>query len=162
MIDHVREALEELMAVKALKKQAERLRREGMARNAETLDGEYERRKPLAWAAAKAALAAPTAEPTTSYVQPVPDKCDRITWRGQDDGCRGTMDRWEQALTAPKPASGVIGDERMEKLQRATEALRVERDDARADYMRLLREKQEGLFAVAAERARSERSGSAG
>ena len=83
MIDHVREALEELMAVKALKKQAERLRREGMARNAETLDGEYERRKPLAWAAAKAALAAPTAEPTTSYVQPVPDKCDRITWRGE-------------------------------------------------------------------------------
>lgn len=47
-------------------------------------------------------------------------------WRGQDDGCRGTMARWQQALEDPLiPAIGVIGDERMESLYRKTESIRA-------------------------------------
>jgi hypothetical protein len=45
-------------------------------------------------------------------------------WRGQDEACAGVMGRWDEALTQPIPKPGTLGDEKMERLYRDTEALR--------------------------------------
>jgi hypothetical protein len=44
-------------------------------------------------------------------------------WQGHDDAVRGVAMRWEEALTAPIPAPGVM-NEPLESLYRRTEALR--------------------------------------
>lgn len=46
-------------------------------------------------------------------------------WKGSDDGYAGTMMRWEQALTMPIPATGTLGDEKMQRLYQKTEGIRT-------------------------------------
>jgi hypothetical protein len=53
------------------------------------------------------------------------DEANAHFWAGQDDGCKGAAQRWQEALTDPMPKSGVMG-ELLEPLYRQTEALRLE------------------------------------
>ena len=57
----IRKALEELVALKDLKQRIAGLNEQTYFRGGKELALEYERRKPIAWAAARAALAQPQA-----------------------------------------------------------------------------------------------------